>query len=558
MRSQRLLPRPDDERLVAFGKEGERSCAELRRLALALASQLSPGDELLLLCEDRYYFAAAWLGALEAKASVFLPPHRGSRVRASLEVGRISITDGLDSTNLARSIRMDEMERESASVRDDNDRNTARELDPEEPLLTLFTSGTTGLPRAWRKTSRQLLGEASVLAELLQLNEDSRVVSSVSPQHIYGLLFGVVAPLLGGASFLRRTSSFVAAIETELVQHRATCLISVPAHLSGLWTTRAAPHNLLTVSSGAQLENKLLDRLSSAGADVIDVLGSSETGGFAFRRGPTPYFRSLGPAELTEEEDGSTTLRSPFLAEPEVPFSLADALVFEADGSFRHQGRLDDVVKVGGKRVALGEIAAAAGSLPGVRDAVCLAEKSDSLRAARLELYVVAPGYTENLLLEELRKLLDPVLVPRRIHRVESIPRQENGKLLRTELMAAASRETVARFSVVSAERGDHGATVRGSISAAHPRFRGHFPEEPLLPAVSELHDVLLPAIEFAYGDLGFPRQLSRWKLMAPLVPGANITITLAKKEARVEFAMRDGETLLTKGSLEFAREEPS
>ena len=60
---------------------------------------------------------------------------------------------------------------------------------PEEPFLRLFTGGSTGKPKVWSKSPRNLFAEAFYLKEKFALSDKDLFVATVPPYHIYGLLF---------------------------------------------------------------------------------------------------------------------------------------------------------------------------------------------------------------------------------------------------------------------------------------------------------------------------------------------------------------------------------
>jgi acyl-coenzyme A synthetase/AMP-(fatty) acid ligase len=97
----------------------------------------------------------------------------------------------------------------------------------EDPLLCFFTSGSTGAPKRVEKNLSRLERESAALDRIWG-NEAGHVVATVSHQHIYGLLYRIVWPLLTG-----RTSDDEAAEYWEALEGRlgSATLISSPAHL---------------------------------------------------------------------------------------------------------------------------------------------------------------------------------------------------------------------------------------------------------------------------------------------------------------------------------------
>lgn len=99
-------------------------------------------------------------------------------------------------------------------------------------------------------------------------------------------------------------------------------------------------------------------------------------------------------------------------------------------------------------------------------------------------------------------------------------------------------------------------------IPQESPRFEGHFPGAPRLPAVALLHDWVLPALEKQVGKLSAPWGLKRLRLTRPILPGAELEIHLSEKQrGRWSFEVREHEQLCASGSIYFStelREEPS
>ncbi|EEZ81734.1 surfactin synthetase [Vibrio alginolyticus 40B] len=108
-----------------------------------------------------------------------------------------------------------------------------RELNLAEIPVTLFTSGSSGTPKAIAKTLKQLDIEVAILDNLWgDTVASTRVESTVSHQHIYGLLFRVLWPLCSARPFSAHNLEF-----PEQIVHHAdvdTTLVSSPALLKRL------------------------------------------------------------------------------------------------------------------------------------------------------------------------------------------------------------------------------------------------------------------------------------------------------------------------------------
>jgi acyl-coenzyme A synthetase/AMP-(fatty) acid ligase len=118
------------------------------------------------------------------------------------------------------------------------------------------------------------------------------------------------------------------------------------------------------------------------------------------------------------------------------PVPLADVLEFDPDGGFRLLGRNRDLLKVAGKRASLGDLNAKLNGIPGVVEGVFVAPDGEGPEVARLAAIAVAPTLDRATLLHALRRLIDPAFLPRPLVLVESLPRNEAGKLPRGRLLA--------------------------------------------------------------------------------------------------------------------------
>jgi acyl-coenzyme A synthetase/AMP-(fatty) acid ligase len=153
----------------------------------------------------------------------------------------------------------------------------------DEPWLYLFTGGSTGTPKIWSKTPRNLLMEAVNLAETFRVTPQDTIAATVPSNHIYGLLYAVLLPLVSGAAVDAATPSFPHEIAECLARTRATILVSIPAHYRALRETRLEKHRvrLAFSSAGALPEQDAARFHETTGIAVTEIYGSTETGGIA-------------------------------------------------------------------------------------------------------------------------------------------------------------------------------------------------------------------------------------------------------------------------------------
>ncbi len=306
-------------------------------------------------------------------------------------------------------------------------------FDPTRPLLRIFTGGSTGTPRIWTKTCGNLFQEALYLARSFQVSSQDCIVATVPPYHIYGLLFSVLLPLVSGASVPENTPSFPGEIRDTVAKNKGTLLAAVPAHYRALRRCPLSGLRLAVSSAGMLDPADNLSFFQQSGVGVVEVYGSTETGGIATRT------RALGEDHFSpfasvdwKIEAERLAVRSPYISpdlplDPEGFFLTADRVTSCEDKGFQLLGRVDSVVKVGGKRVDLDEIRAILKKIPGVSDCVVIALDEPGGRERTIAA-LVAGTVSRQELQRALRDQLEPWAMPRRIRVVDQIPTRSSGK----------------------------------------------------------------------------------------------------------------------------------
>jgi acyl-coenzyme A synthetase/AMP-(fatty) acid ligase len=374
-------------------------------------------------CANRYHFAVAFLAVCRRGATNLLPPGVGPQATAEL-LGNYDGAWLLEDSVVERAI-------------DGAVATPAAPLPPgisDEHLAALvFTSGSTGKPKAHEKPWRALAMSARYCR--WRLGERAlNVVVTVPPQHMYGLETSIF-PLLAGDWALHDGSAFypdeiVAALRAIPAPR---LLISAPYHLRHLLASQAQlPPVDLVLSATAPLSAELAGEAERRlGARVIEIYGCTEAGSMATRRTANEEIWTPYPGLEFSVHDGATSVRAAHLAGA---VAVGDRIELAADGRFTLLGRDADMVKVGGRRGSLADIAARIATLPGVIDqAVFMPEDGETARPAAL---IVAPGRNACDLRRELGLLLDAVFVPRPLRIVAALPRNEVGKLPRERLLA--------------------------------------------------------------------------------------------------------------------------
>jgi acyl-coenzyme A synthetase/AMP-(fatty) acid ligase len=116
-----------------------------------------------------------------------------------------------------------------------------------------------------------------------------------------------------------------------------------------------------------------------------------------------------------------------------VPFP--DLVSLQGPHRFVLHSRGGDVVNIGGHRVSLADLNQKLNEIEGVRDGAFFLPDGNGTSVTRLMAVVVAPGKSAEQILSMLRDVIDPVFLPRPLHLVADLPRNETGKLTREALL---------------------------------------------------------------------------------------------------------------------------
>ncbi len=563
-----LLGRHAATDLVAFGRGGERSAADLLADAAMLVAELPPPTEgsqvLLVFKNDRYAFATSLLGAWAAGHGVALPPNT-SRDSVLSVLGRPDVVAMLHDTDAGRPIRIEPF----ASARPRGQGLAAVTVPTRATVATVFTSGTESAMTPCPKSEAQLMTEAVVLAEAFGAAPGERLVASAQPSHIYGLLFSVLVPLVSGGAFIRETPFHAEAIASKVKAYRARSLVTVPAHLSGLSNVDAESLASLrrVFCSTAPLRAKTAQAFFSVHQmPVTEILGSTETGGIAWReRPPMEAWQPLPEVEIDVDQDGILWVRSPFVA-GDAPVRTADLAKLQPDGSLLHLGRADGIVKIGGQRVSLPAMEQWLYEQQGVDDAALVAVRTEGLRDVQLLAAVVAPNWTARRLREAMALSFQASALPRRILLTDRLPREDNGKLPRRrilQLFGLNAEDKPIRWDldwgevVESVDEGRVSQRVSVHVPDTYGAFEGHFPGYPILAAAFQLHDLVLPRVRALRPDLGAVRAVRRLKFLGRIVPDDQLELTLSWTLGKpaVDFTLSRGDKVCSGGRIVFEEE---
>lgn len=416
---------------------------------------------------------------------------------------------------------------------------------PAVPVI-IFTSGSTGAPVAVAKSVPDLRNELDTLETVFGPGLGSaRVLSTVSHQHIYGLLFRCLWPLSRGRPFAADQIRYPEELAERIAHPGPTALVASPAFLRRLPEAPALAGKRLPLSAVFSSGGPLPWAAASGseglfGVTPFEIYGSSETGGIAWRP-RTSEDRAWAPfpgVGISVGPEGETVLTASPHVSQGLPMSLSDRVErLGSDGSgFRLLGRNDRIVKLEEKRLSLTAMEAALQAHPRVAEArlAVLAGERETLGAVLLlkggDIPVRGSDARAALvksLRDHLLKGFERVLLPKRWRLVEAMPQNAAGKAAQADLERLFEPQT---GPVIVAERdqGDGTVTLDLAIPAELEHFRGHFPQLPLLPGVVQLDWAIREGMRL-FGPFGPFRGLQALKFQRPIFPGTRIRLEISR-----------------------------
>ncbi|WP_247269325.1 MULTISPECIES: acyl-CoA synthetase family protein [Pseudomonas] len=460
---------------------------QLREQALSVAAGLQARgvQRMAVHLEDAADLAIALLGAWRAGVSVLLPADLQAQTRQ-----RWSNEVDLWLTDHSADVHLSDLLQPALP---------GAELDLEQCRLSLCTSGSSGEPKRIDKTLRQLANEVEALEQLWGADlGEAWIIGSVATQHIYGLLFRVLWPLCAGRPFVRRQLAFPEDLQRASREHPAFAWVGSPALLKRMgdnldWPALSSVRQVF--SSGGALPadaaQSLQQRLQQW---PTEILGSSETGGIAWRQGAS-LWQPFAGVELSQDSDGALLIASPYLPAGHVEHT-ADAARIAADGRFELLGRLDRIVKLEEKRISLPMLEQALVAHEWVAEArLGVVQENRAVLGALLVLsdagLFALCEHGRRSLTEALRKHLsqhcEALALPRRWRLVRQLPLNSQGKLPQADIEALLLAPRPKAPEVLEQVETDGEWSLQLGVPPDLAYFSGHFPKAPVLPGVVQV-----------------------------------------------------------------------
>ncbi|MCB0032410.1 MAG: acetate--CoA ligase, partial [Anaerolineales bacterium] len=380
-------------------------------------------------------------------------------------------------------------------------------MDAEDPLFILYTSGTTGKPKAILHThGGYMVGTATTLKWVFDIKPEDVWWCAADPGWITGHSYIVYSPLVNGATSIMYEGAPTYPYPDRwwqiIAKHGVSILYTAPTAIRGFmrfgdsWPQRHDLSSLRLLGSVGEPINpeawKWYHRvIGNEQCPIMDTWWQTETGNFMITPLPcvplkpgsgTRGFPGVQVDVVDEEgdpvapnEEGFLVIKGPWPAmlrtlyqdpdryvetywsryEKQGWYLPGDSAKKDEDGYIWVIGRIDDVIKVSGYRLGTAEIESALVTHPAVAEAAAIGVP-DELKGNIIKSYVILKQGFEgsDKLSHELREHvgveMGPIAKPASVEFVDNLPKTRSGKIMRRVLRAQAMGEALGDLSTLA------------------------------------------------------------------------------------------------------------
>lgn len=435
---------------------------------------LSPGDRLLMRLGNTAAFPIAYLGAIAAgivpiPTSAMLTRREITKLAAETEPAMIVAGEGIALPDHPAPILPE------AGLADFIDLPPAdyAQGDPERLAYIIYTSGSSGQPRAVMHAHRAILARRMMFDGWCGLRESDRMMHAGAFNWTFTLGTGLMDPwTMGATALIPADGTALEQLPLLASRHGATILAGAPGVFRRMLRAKWQPiadlrHGLV---AGERLDPGLrADWTARTGTDLHEAMGASEISTFISGSPDRPapagtagYPQPERHVAILDDDGMPQTAGTPgalavrrddpglflgYLGQPEETaarhrgdwFLTGDQAQQDENGAITLLGRADDIMNAGGFRVAPPEIEEVLTGLPGAGD-VAVAELSVGPGRSIIAAFWTGPAEAADLC-GFAESNLARYKQPREYIRLDALPRTATGKINRRALRAAHSKD---------------------------------------------------------------------------------------------------------------------
>jgi fatty-acyl-CoA synthase len=364
-------------------------------------------------------------------------------------------------------------------------RTQVEPVTPDHPMILLYTSGTTGVPKGALLPHRKTLFNSLNAQLFFELSASDRVLVVLPLFHSFGLLILSLPTLYAGGSVILASRFGAEDTWRSVAAERITFLGAVPTQLRALLAADPARHDTRTLrflfGAGAAVPVEQILAFERAGIVLKQGFGQTETSILccleardAVRKAGSvgrPVFHAdvrvvriadlAGPPEGWREtapgETGEIVVRGPitmlgYWQRPEATaetlrgewLRTGDLATRDEEGFLTLVGRARDMYISGGENVYPAEVESVLAEHPDVAEVAVIGVPDPTWGETGCAFVVPArSGFREEAVLAWAAERLARFKLPRRFVAVEALPRTDTGKVQKHRLAQRLSREAI-------------------------------------------------------------------------------------------------------------------
>ncbi len=334
-------------------------------------------------------------------------------------------------------------------------------------------------------------------------------------------------------------------------------LISSPALLKRWTTDVVLQHCQMVFSSGGKLESGVRPLLNRP---IIEVLGSSETGGIAHRAKDEDAWTAFSNVAIRIEDQQLIVKSNHAFENDWITTGDGAAWTDATCQTFKLMGRTDRIVKLEEKRLSLDAIEQSIQALDVVKQCHVLVFEHEQRQMLGCIVVLTEQAHEQlqqqgksafvSHLKQQLKDSLETVAIPRQWRFLSQLPQNTQSKLNKNYLKTLF--KPMLQPVVLSQSQNSDDYIWELEFPPELACFKGHFPTQPIYPGVGQI-GFLQQFAKSIWSDLNWCQGYEQLKFQNLIRPYAVVQLKFSRKDHKVSFELNDSEQILASGRLLFA-----